>query len=69
MDRIQASISLILKSLLLSAQWAGIVRIRQMRNLAGEENNLYIEIQFLRDRIFQLETELEICRKHGKDTN
>jgi transposase InsO family protein len=69
MDGIQAAISLILKSLLLSAQWAGTVRMRQMRNLAGEENNRTIEIQFLRDRIFQLETELEICRKHGKDTN
>ncbi len=61
MDGIQVLFSLILKANILSARWAGTVRIRQMWNLAGEKNYLKIEIQLFRDRIFQLETELEIC--------
>ncbi len=52
MDGNQSAGSLILKTLILSARWAGTVRIRQMGKLAGEENNLNIEILYLRDRIF-----------------
>ncbi len=40
-----------------------------MKNLAEEENNPAVENQFLRNRIFQLETELEILRKQGRDKN
>ncbi len=69
MDVIQAAIPLILKALLLSAQWAGVTRFKQMKNLAEEENNPEVENQFLRNRIFQLETELEILRKQGRDKN
>ncbi len=67
--RNQAAIPLILKALILSAQWAGTVRIRQMWNLAGEKNYLENKFQLLRDRIFQLETDLEFCRKNINGTN
>ncbi len=69
MDVIQAAIPLILKTLVLSARWAGITRFKQMINLAEEENNPEVENQFLRNRIFQLETELKILRKQGRDKN
>ncbi len=69
MDVIQAAIPLILKALLLSAQWAGVTRFKQMKNLAEEEDNPEVENQFLRDRIFQLETELKILRKQGRNKN
>ena len=66
---IQTVFSLIKKALILSSRWAETVRIRQMRNLAGEKNYLKIEFQLQRDRIFQLETDLEFCRKYRNDTN
>ena len=53
MDVIQAAITLILKTLILSARWAGITRFKQMKNLAEEEDNTAVENQFLRDRIFR----------------
>lgn len=60
MDIIQAVILLNLKTLILSAIWAGNARVRQLQNFVGEKSNNKVENHFL-----PVETEPEIKRKHG----
>jgi len=56
MDVIQATIPLILKALILSARWAGRDRFRGLQNIIGRKQDCDVEILFLRDHVFQLET-------------
>ena len=61
MDVLTAAIPLLLKALWLSSRWAGILRVHALKRVA-RDNDPESEILFLRDRIAQLEVELELAR-------
>ena len=57
-----AALPLILKSLWLSAKWAGIARVKSLKRGIGQGEEVFAEVLFLRDRVAQLETELLLAR-------
>jgi len=62
MEVLSAAIPLILKSLWLSAKWAGIARIKALKGVLSHGEEILAEVLFLRDRVAQLETELTLIR-------
>ncbi len=64
-DILTAAIPLILKTLWLSAHWAGLARKHALKQIARDQD-LRAEIMFLRDRVAELETALTLTRLHGR---
>ena len=62
MTFVETAIPLILKALWLSARWAGILRVYALKN-AARRGDPQAEILFLRDRVAQLEVELDHRRR------
>ena len=65
MEILTAAIPLILKTLWLSAHWAGLARKHTLNRIARHKD-LQFEIIFLRDRVAELETALTLTRLHGR---
>ena len=62
MEVFSAAIPLILKSLWLSGKWAGIARVKALKRVSGQGEEVFAEVLFLRDRVAQLEVELLLAR-------
>ena len=65
MDILTATSPLILKTLWLSAHWAGLARKHALKRIVGRQDS-QAEIIFLRDRVAELETALTLTRLHGR---
>lgn len=68
MEIIQISLSLIIKSLVLSARWACLSRRSQLFNTQSDED-LQSLIKAMNDMIEKQEVELELLRKQVKKSN
>ncbi len=68
MEVLSAAIPLILKSLWLSAKWAGIARMKALKGVISHGEEILAEVLFLRDRVAQLETELTLIRIQAERT-
>jgi transposase InsO family protein len=68
MEVISAAIPLILKSLWLSAKWAGLARVKAIKFILNHGGQTAAEVVFLRDRVAQLETELALARRQAEKT-
>lgn len=62
MEVFSAAIPLILKSLWLSAKWAGVARANALKRVIGRGEEVFAEVLSLRDRVAQLEAELLLAR-------
>ena len=65
MDILTTAIPLILKTLWLSAHWAGLARKHALKRIARQQDS-QAEIIFLRDRVAELETALTLTRLHDR---
>ena len=64
LDIIATAVSLIIKAAILAGQWSGRARRRGLEKLAAMDADAKDkEILFLRDRVFQLETQVSILQK------
>jgi transposase InsO family protein len=65
MEVFSTAIPLILKSLWLSAKWAGIARVKALKAVIADGDEIAAEILHLRDRVAQLEPELDLIRRQA----
>ena len=65
MDILTAAIPLILKTLWLSAHWAGLAREHSLKRIDRRQDS-QAEIIFHRDRVAELEAALTLTRLHGR---
>ena len=72
LEIITAAVSLITKAAILAAQWSGRARRRALEKLAAMDADAKDkELLFLRDRVYQLQTQVSILQKRikKKETN
>jgi hypothetical protein len=67
LEIVNAAVSLLVKAALLAARFSGRVRRRSLKRLAARDADAKAkEILFLKDRIYQLETQVSILQKHHR---
>ena len=65
LDILNAAVSLLIRAALLAARFSGRVRRRSLQRLARRDADANAkEILFLKDRVYQLETQVSILQKH-----
>jgi len=66
-DIIDAAVKLIIKAAILAARFSGRVRKRSLKRLSKMDvDNKDKEIIFLRDKVFQLQTQVLILKKGAR---
>jgi transposase-like protein len=67
MEVLSSAIPIILKSLWLSAKWAGAARMKALKGVASHGEEMVAEVCFLRDQAVLLETELTLARRQAEE--
>jgi len=66
MEVLSAANPLILRILWLTAKWTGVARMKALKRVVSDGEEILAEVLFLRDRVAQLETELALARRQER---